>query len=92
MKRPIAFLAVVAVIGLSCSAALADLMAIDDVVETGSWHQTFATHAGDWSMFDKITVEITSGSIGFEAPVLDSFKLGWSNGSPKTMAGSQFDL
>ena len=85
MKGPIAFLAVVAVIGLSCSAALADLIAIGDVVETGSWHQTFATRAGDWSMFDAITVVITGGSSGFEAPVLNSFKLGWSNGNPITM-------
>ena len=61
MKRSITLLALVFWLGLGGSTALADLyfQAIGDPVESGSWSQTFATRAGDWSNFDAIRINIT---------------------------------
>ena len=64
---------------LLAAPALADLeepyfTAIGDPVEGNSWSQRFATRAGDWGKFDKITIWLASGD-SFESPALTNFQL-----------------
>jgi hypothetical protein len=62
-------LATVAVIGLGCSSALADMMDVQAIgtPELGdSWSQIFAFRAGEWDTFNKLTFEITSTNYTFE--------------------------
>ena len=65
MRHSIVLLAMMAATGLACSAAWADIIAIEDPVEGGSWSQIFATRAGDWTNFDMITVDLIDQSHSF---------------------------
>jgi hypothetical protein len=63
MKRAIVMLAMMAVIGLGCSAVWADiidLQLIGDVIEGDTFSQLFGTRAGLWDTFSKMEIDITS--------------------------------
>ena len=89
MQRSVVLLAMMAVIGLGCSAANADmfLVPIGDPVEGNSWEQTFATRAGDWSMFDGVSVTITTAhSFATGEDDLEDFQKGYAKGNPTKLA------
>lgn len=58
MKRSVVLLAMMAVIGLGCSAALADLVVelVGDPTETGSWTQGLMVYINDGRGFDEMAM------------------------------------
>ena len=93
MQRSIVLLATVAVIGLGCSAAWADMMdlqVIGDVGEGDSWFQKFAVRAGEWETFNKLTFEITTYTFELKEPAPST--KGPSLGSFSDLATEQANL
>ena len=91
MQRSVVFVAIMAVIGLGCSTAWADVMdlqLIGGVIEGDTFSQLFGLRAGQWATFSKMEIDITSSPYYWEVTPCDGFQRAGSvppgNSRPQT--------